>query len=87
MFIAPYWADLDLREIDANVFGNIGSTFGQTRIRPSGGTRSGVMMVATEYHTTEGAPGRTGSAAFNVHHEGTRAGQDVITIPGDQIQF
>jgi hypothetical protein len=81
------WADLDLREIDANVFGNIGSTFGQTRIRPSGGSRSGVMMVATEYHTTEGEPGRTGSAAFNVHHEGTRAGQDVITIPGDQIQF
>lgn len=80
------WADLDLREIDANVFGNIDSTFAQTRIRPSGGSRSGVMMVATEFHTVaEG--GRTGSASFNVHHEGTRAGQDVITIPGEQIQF
>ncbi len=79
------WADLELTEIDPNVFGNIGSTFGQTRIRPSGGSASGVMMIATEFHEITG--GREGSASFNVHHEGTRTGQDVITIPGEQIQF
>lgn len=79
------WADLDLRDIDF-IFENLASPFAQTRIRPSGGSRSGVMMVATEYHqSTE--DGRIGSASFNVHHEGTRAGQDVITIPGEQIQF
>ena len=79
------WADLDLRDIDFS-FENMASTFGQTRIRPSGGSASGVMMVATEYHAS-GEESRIGSAAFNVHHEGTRAGQDVITIPGEQIQF
>ncbi len=76
------WADLLLEEINP-ALASIQSTYAMTRIRTSTGTRSGVMMVATEAHDAE----RTGTASFNVHHEGTRTGSDVITIPGEQLEF
>jgi hypothetical protein len=78
------WADLDLREINPQVFGQLASDLAQTQIRSTAGS-AGVMVVATEAHQV-GAMGRTGTASFNVHHEGTRIGQDIITIPGEQIQ-
>jgi hypothetical protein len=77
------WADLELDEIDPAMT-TIQSTYAMTRIRTSAGTRSGIMLVATEDHETRE---RKGTASFNVHHEGTRVGNDVITIPGEQIQF
>lgn len=45
------WADLKLTDIN-NVFlrSTLASDFAQTRIRPSGGTQSGILLVATETH-------------------------------------
>ncbi len=83
------WEDTYLEDID-NLFvngddgGALFTTFAQTLMRPTNGSQSGFMMVATEAHTT--TAGRTATAAFNVHHRGTRGGQDLITIPGEQIQ-
>jgi hypothetical protein len=78
------WTDVDLRDI-SNVFDSPrGSTYMHTQIRSTDAT-AGVMLVATESHR-DSEDGRTGSASFNVHHEGTRAGQDLITIPAEQIQ-
>jgi hypothetical protein len=78
------------------------SDFAQTRIRPSSQTGSGFMMVATEDHyagsAMNGVGGATSgdepnrprppyaSASANAHIEGLRFGQDLITIPAEQIQ-
>ncbi len=81
------WADYDLRQINANVFNfdnNLLTTFAQTRFRSTAAS-AGIMMVATELHQIADDD-RIGSAAFNVHHEGQRLGQDIITIPGEQLQ-
>jgi len=80
------WEDFDLPEINPTAFNVLfsGDTYRQTFIRSTNAS-SGVIMVATEAHQV--APmGRIGSASFNVHHQGTRAGQDIITIPADQLQ-
>jgi hypothetical protein len=82
------WADVDLTEINESVFKYgeaLRTTFAQTLLRPTNATTSGFMLVATEAHRV-GPEGRTGTASFNVHHQGTRPGQDLITIPGEQIQ-
>ncbi len=79
------WEDFDLTAINA-AFGVLfpGDTYRQTIIRSTNAS-SGVIMVATESHQVEEF-GRIGTASFNVHHQGTRPQQDVITIPGDQLQ-
>jgi len=80
------WEDFDLPELGATQFNVLfeGDTYRQTFIRSTAAS-SGVIMVATEAHqVSEG--GRIGTASFNVHHQGTRPGQDIITIPADQLQ-
>jgi hypothetical protein len=82
------WEDFDLPELAGgstpfNVLFE-GDTYRQTFIRSTNAS-SGVIMVATEAHQVS-EMGRIGSASFNVHHQGTRAQQDIITIPADQLQ-
>lgn len=80
------WEDYNLPDIGPTQFNVLfpGDTYRQTFIRSTAAS-SGVLMVATEAHQVA-AGGRIGSASFNVHHEGTRPQQDVITIPADQLQ-
>ena len=79
------WEDYDLTDINETAFNVLlpGDTYRQTVIRSTNAS-SGVIMVATEAHQVEEG-GRIGTASFNVHHQGTRAQQDIITIPGDQV--
>ena len=85
------WADLDLEDI-SNIFNYtnpMGSTFVQTRLRPSAQTQSGFLMVGEEFHEVDTDPADTktwtSSAAVNYHVEGERVGPDIITIPPEQI--
>ena len=85
------WADLDLEDI-SNIFDYTvrGSSFAQTRLRPTAQTQSGFLMVGEEFHEvdtdTEGGPKTwTSSAAVNYHVEGERIGPDIITIPPEQV--
>jgi hypothetical protein len=85
------WADLLLRDI-SNVFeavplGPLDRNFVQTTMRPSRGTDSGFMVVASETHNPpNGSLAPPSSAAVNLHHQGQRQNPDLITIPAEQIQ-
>lgn len=78
------WADLQLSEIN-QVFSRdfVGTDFVQTRMRPSSGTQSGFLVVATETRLT--SEHVSASTAVNVHTEGSRPGPDLIVIPGEQL--
>jgi hypothetical protein len=83
------WADLKLTDIN-QLFKRttLASDFAQTRLRPSSGTQSGFMMVATESHyvgNNRPIPPYA-SASVNAHIEGVRIPQDLITIPAEQVQ-
>ena len=80
------WADTLLTDID-NVFdtGSLGSDIVQTRMRPSTGTASGFMVVATETHRSGNGDDEAGSASVNVHSEGEGPAPDLIVIPADQL--
>jgi hypothetical protein len=77
------WADLALDEINPAFASGVRTTYQQTRLRSSGLTTSGFMVVGTERHETE--DGFTGEDAFNLYVEGQRATSDKITIPGEQL--
>jgi hypothetical protein len=78
------WENTPLSDI-ANIFTVAGdglTQFAQTRMQSVG--NSGVLMVAQEFHTaTITGPTYTSSAAVNLHVEGSRAGQDLITLQPD----
>jgi hypothetical protein len=87
------WAQLELDDIstvfrhESQPAGPIASTYAQTRMRPSSATESGFMVVACENHTyTGGIEPTSGSAAVNLHVEGSRPGPDLIVIPSEQLQ-
>ena len=79
------WDELSLDEINEVTFSYeaLGTTFAQSRLRPSSQTRSGFMMVGTETHAE--FPVIAASADVNYHIEGERPGPDLITIPFDQV--
>lgn len=77
------WANWRLGDI-ANTLTESGifTEFAQTRIRAVG--PSGVLITAQEFHTaTITSPTLTSSAAMNLHVEGDRPGQDLITLQPD----
>ena len=77
------WANWKLGDI-ANTLTESGifTEFAQTRIRAVG--PSGVLITAQEFHTaTITGPTLTSSAAMNLHVEGDRPGQDLITLQPD----
>ena len=82
------WDELNLSEVDPVVFGYsaLGTSFAQSRLRSSGATASGFMMVQSEAYSTDDDDGIIATADVNLHVEGERAGPDLITIPPDQIQ-
>jgi hypothetical protein len=76
------WLNLPLDDVrlggiyDADVVG----TFVKTRIPTSSATSNvGVLGVLEEFHTL--GTGDAGTAAVNMHGQGSRTGGDVITIP------
>jgi len=72
------WGNHLLSDINPVLGFNPSSTeFAQTRMRTVGG---GVLMVAQEFHTSSIT---TSSAAVNLHVEGDRPGQDLITLQPD----
>jgi len=82
------WGDLELNHPAG--FGpvpfsveTLGSSFVQSRLRSSSQTASGFLMVGLESHETEDE--YESFAAVNYHVEGFRTGQDIITIPADQV--
>jgi hypothetical protein len=79
------WANLGLSEIN-DVFraSAVGSSFMQTRMRPSSGTASGFMVVSSEGHMS--GEGEWAQAAANLHVEGERSSTDRIVIPGEQLE-
>jgi hypothetical protein len=79
------WDELFLDEIHPTNFnfGVLGSAFAQSRLRPTAQTRSGFLMVGSEFHTTD--DDWTSIADLNYHVEGALAGPDIITIPAEQI--
>jgi hypothetical protein len=88
------WKDLELDDLnEVFEFDSVGTTFLQTRMRPSSGTAAGFMVVAAEeWATTNSSPSGEGCegsddtcTAFNVHHEGERQGPDIIVIPSEQL--
>jgi hypothetical protein len=80
------WDELSLDEINEVTFDyeTLGTTFAQSRLRPSSQTRSGFMMVGSEAHVYPGNS-ITATADVNYHIEGERSGPDLITIPFDQV--
>jgi len=83
------WKEMSLYSINP-VFGiaSLGTPFVQTRIRPSGGTANGFMVVADEWHQMTLGPSErsVATAAANLHVEGERPGPDLIVIPAEQLQ-
>ena len=82
------WDDLFLDEIHPTnfSFATLGTTFAQTRLRPSNLTQSGFLMVGEEFHSVDtDSDTFTSSAAVNYHIEGSRPGPDLITIPAEQL--
>lgn len=75
------WADLDLVDDIDPIFSEqfIGTDYAQTFLRPSTGTNSGFLVVATERH--DDGP----EASFNLHVIGERTGTDKIVIPAEQV--
>jgi len=79
------WGEVSLSDISNTfTFASLGTSFAQSRIRPTGQTRSGIIMVGTEAHVTD--DGVISTADVNYHVEGARPGPDIITIPPEQIQ-
>lgn len=77
------WGELGLSEIASTfTYSSLGTSFAQSRIRPTAQTRSGIIMVGTEAHVTE--DGNASTADVNYHIEGARPGPDIITIPPEQ---
>jgi hypothetical protein len=78
------WANERLGDINFGTAFNrtsLTTDFAQTRIRAVGD--SGVIIVAEEFHSATITTARTASAAVNLHIEGERAGQDLITLQPD----
>lgn len=79
------WAELKLDDINPVTFSydTLGTTFAQTRLRPSALTQSGFLMVGSERHETD--DDYSSWADVNFHIEGARPGPDLITIPAEQV--
>jgi hypothetical protein len=79
------WDDLFLDQINPVTFeyNTLGSSFAQSRLRPTSQTQSGFLMVSFEEHMTDS--GNWTYAENNLHVEGARPGPDVITIPAEQV--
>jgi hypothetical protein len=87
------WDQLSLSEINPVTFSYdaLGTSFAQTRLRPSAQTTSGFMMVqSTAFGSEEDDDGAEGpvyaTTDLNLHVEGERPGPDLITIPPEQVQ-
>ncbi len=80
------WDELSLDEINPVTFSYnaLGTTFAQSRLRPTAQTSSGFLMVQSESYSN--GVGIVATADVNLHIQGERPGPDVITIPPDQIQ-
>lgn len=91
-FTFTCWDEVLISQI-SNTFRypTLGSTFAQSRLRKSSGTRSGFMMVGTQGHFVPALPapqpvrGNLTTADVNYDVEGALAGPDLITIPPEQI--
>jgi hypothetical protein len=84
------WDELELDEINPVTFSYeaLGTSFAQSRLRPSAQTASGFLMVQSEAYSNDDDDGDAfiATADVNLHIEGERVGPDLITIPADQIQ-
>jgi hypothetical protein len=82
------WDELALEEINPVTFSYaaLGTSFAQSRLRPSAQTSSGFMMVQSESYLSDDDDGYVATADVNLHVEGARPGPDLITIPPEQIQ-
>jgi hypothetical protein len=80
------WDELSLDEINPVAFSYaaLGTSFAQSRLRPSSQTAAGFMMVQSEAYSTDDDGGFIATADVNLHVEGERPGPDLITIPPDQ---
>ncbi len=75
------WADARLSALGSPFsFAFLSTTYAQASFRPAPGFGS-VTMVADERHEVTGAPPRYGSAAINVHVDGSVAGGDQLRLP------
>ncbi len=75
------WADTRLSALGfAFSFAALGTTYAQATFSPAPGSGSAVM-VADERHEITGAPPRYGSAAVNVHVDGSVPGGDQMRLP------
>lgn len=81
------WDELSLDEINPVTFSYtaLGTSFAQTRLRPSSQTASGFLMVQSEAYSSDDDDGFIATADVNLHTEGVRPGFDLITIPPDQV--
>jgi hypothetical protein len=81
------WDELSLDEVNPVTFSYaaLGTTFAQTRLRPSAQTSSGFLMVQSEAYSSDDDDGIIATADVNLHIEGERPGPDLITIPPDQV--
>jgi len=82
------WDELSLDEINPVTFSYtaLGTSFAQSRLRPSAQTAAGFMMVQSEAYSSDDDDGFIATADVNLHVEGERPGPDLITIPPDQVQ-
>jgi hypothetical protein len=82
------WDELGLDEINPVTFSYaaLGTSFAQSRLRPSSQTASGFMIVQSEAYSSDDDDGFISTADVNLHIEGERPGPDLITIPPEQVQ-
>ncbi len=82
------WGELSLSDVNPVTFSYaaLGTSFAQSRLRTSASTPSGFMMVQSEAYSTDDDDGYIATADVNLHVEGERTGQDLITIPPEQVQ-
>jgi len=82
------WGNFRLSEIGSVgrvlEIGTLGTRFAQARLTAAGDEQPGFIGVAEEFHTktTMASGSLTSRAAVNLHGEGVRPRNDVITLPG-----
>lgn len=82
------WADIFQGDISSAAFdyATRGTTFLQSRLRPTAQTASGFFMTGEEFHAVDiDSDPFISTAAVNYHVEGERPGPDIWTIPAEQL--
>jgi hypothetical protein len=81
------WGEASLDALSVTLgYEALGTSFAQSRLRPTAQTASGFMMVQSEaYYAGTAGDAAVANADVNLHVEGARPNADLVVIPPEQI--